>query len=193
MTIRIVSGIVVLSCVILALFVPAQAAIDYQQVANGAEWSWGSESANPLGCLAQCGDKYDISLLSQSKDRYELTITVLLKDKVVYQWKGHRHSVFRIVRDKLYYAKFHPSSNGGAVVAVDLGTGKTMWESPLKGIGVVPHSAYSNLMTLTADDEIVAVYGNESMGRYFEVKSVATGKTVGHRLFPKKNRPSKAP
>ena len=52
------------------------------------------------------------------------------------------HSVFRILDDRLYYAKFHPSSTGGSIVAVDLTTGKELWTSELIALGNIEHSAY---------------------------------------------------
>ena len=157
--------------------------LDYQSNADGARWGWSEEMSTPLGSITQCGSKYDIHLLSMKDDRYGLIITVLLDDKKVYTWQGHRRSVFRILYDKLYYAKFHPSSSGGSIVAVDLNTGKEIWSSRLKGLGSISHSAYMNLMTLNANTEVVTIYGNESMGRYIEIKDAATGETVGHRVF----------
>ena len=157
--------------------------LDYQKTVDGARWGWSEKMSNPLGCITQCGRKYDIHLLSMKDDRYGLIITVLLDDQKVYTWQGHRHSVFRILYDRLYYAKFHPSSSGGSIVAVDLNTGKELWSSRLKGLGSISHSAYMNLMTLNANTEVVTVYGNESMGRYIEIKDTLTGETVGHRVF----------
>ena len=79
-----------------------------------------------------------------------------------------------------------PVRAGGHIVAVDLKTGKELWESPLEGIGPIQHSAYRTLLNLTANHDVVSVYGNESMGRYYEIKDAKTGKTVGNRVFPKK-------
>jgi len=121
-------------------------------------------------------------MVSKPNDRYNLTFKVLLGKKEVYTWLGHVNSVFRIQEDRLYYARFHPISSGGSVVAVDLKTGKELWDSPLQGIGLVEHSAYRNLMNLDANLEVVWVWGNE-MGRYLEYKDVTTGKTVGRRIF----------
>ena len=70
-------------------------------------------------------------------------------------------------------------------MAVDLSTGKELWDSRLQGIGLVEHSAYLNLMNLDANFEVVEVWGNETMGRYLEIKDVTMGKTIGHRIFPR--------
>jgi len=160
-------------------------AINYAKALDSAVWRWEPEMASPLYCVTQCGNKYDIQLLSKKDDRYSLIITILADGKEVYRWKGHRHSVFRILEDRLYYARFHFSGSGGTIVAVDLKSGKELWASPLKALGPVEHSAYLNLMTLTAGFDEVVIHGNESMGRYVELKSVATGQTLAHKTFPK--------
>jgi len=162
---------------------PKPAKPDCQKAAAAAEWHWEEWRSNPLGCITQCGDRYDICLLSRKDDRLALTITVLAEGKEVYSWKGHLRSVFRILGDRLYYADFHPSGSGGRIVAVDLKSGKELWASPLKAIGPIQHSVYSNSMTLDTNDDVVTVWGNEAM-RYVEFKSAATGETLGHKVFP---------
>ena len=156
--------------------------IDYQKIADSASWGWEVEKASPFWGISQAGEKYSIVMVSKPNDRYNLTFKVLLGEKEAYTWLGHVNSVFRIQEDRLYYARFHPISSGGSVVAVDLKTGKELWDSPLQGIGLVEHSAYRNLMNLDANLEVVWVWGNE-MGRYLEYKDVTTGKTVGRRIF----------
>lgn len=159
--------------------------IDYQKAADSATWDWRAEDADPLGCLEQCEHKYDIRLLSKKDDRLALTFTILAGGKDVFTWEGHRHSVFRILGDRLYYAEFNTHDTGGNVVAVDLKTGKKLWTSPLKAVEVDAHSKYFNFMDLQVDDEVVTIRGNELGGRYIEYKSVATGETIGHKVFPK--------
>lgn len=168
------------------------APIDYKKVADTADWRWRDEMANPLGCITQCGDKYDISLLSPAGDRNALTITIQEDGRKrsvsheLFSWAGHRHSVFRILGDRLYYADFGYLSIAGNVVAVDLKTGKKLWASPLKALGQIEHSGSRNLMNLDVDGDVVTIWGNDSyQGRYVEFKSTATGETLGHKIFPK--------
>src|SRR5215510_10083738 len=157
--------------------------IDYQKIADSALWGWEVEKASPFWGISQAGEKYSIVMVSKPNDRYNLTFKVLLGEKEVYTWLGHVNSVFRVQEDRLYYARFHPIGSGGNVVAVDLKTGKELWDSPLQGIGLVEHSAYRNLINLDANIEVVWVWGNETMGRYLEYKDAATGRTVGRRIF----------
>lgn len=159
--------------------------IDYQKSADGARWGWREEMAGPIGCISQCGDKYEIRLLSRKDDRHALAISILAGDKEICTWQGHQHSVFRILGDRLYYARFHLSSSGGSIVAVDLTTGKELWVSPLKALGSIQHSAYLTMLNLDCNDDVVTIYGNESLGKYVEFKRTDTGETVGHKTFSK--------
>ena len=193
-----------LSAVALAAFVLAgtiglhaedKLSCDYQVFAERARWDFSDEADNPLFCMfQQTGTDCDVRLIREAKDQHALTIKIIRNDRMVYQWKGHRHSVFRIQGDHLYYADFAFSTTGGHIVAVDLTNGKPLWRSPLKALGGIRHSSYLNRMTIDANDEVVSIYGNESMGRYLEFKDARTGKTVGHRQFPNdENATAKTP
>jgi hypothetical protein len=163
----------------------AEDVIDYQKVANGARWGWQVAMSHPLGCISQCGNKYDLTLQSKNDDRFALTISVHLEGIKIYSWDGHMNSVFRILDDRLYYANFHPSSSGGTVIAVDLKTGKELWTSSLNALGDISHSAYRTLLNIDCSNDVVTIFGNESMGQYFEIKRTDTGATVGHKIFEK--------
>ena len=157
--------------------------INYQKAANTATWNWAEFRTSPLYCVSQCGDKYDIVMTSGHSNRYHLSFKILNGPKEVYAWQGHVHSVFRILGDRLYYADFHPSSCGGAVVCVNLSTGTQLWRSPLQAAGQIAHSAYRNLMNLDVSADAVSIWGNEGAGQYLEIKSIRTGQTLGHKVF----------
>lgn len=122
-------------------------------------------------------------MVSDHQNRRVLTFKIARAGKEVYEWKGHDHTVFRIQQDRFYYALFEPSASGGEIVAVDLSSGKDLWKSSLTALGPIDHFAYRNLKTLDANSEVVTIYGNESMGRYFEIKDAKTGATLGHKRF----------
>jgi hypothetical protein len=84
-----------------------------------------------------------------------------------------------------YRAEFRPHSSGCAVVASDLKTGAPLWRAPLKGLGPIDHSKYFNAVRVEpVGGEALAVYGQESAGRYVEIVSLKIGRTLGHKLFP---------
>lgn len=159
--------------------------MNYQKEADGAGWGWDEYQASPFYGISQAGSTYDIVMANDHLERSRLTFKILRDGKEVYTWRGHVHTVFRIQEDRLYYALFETSTSGGEIVAVDLLSGKELWKSPLVALGTIEHFAYSNLMRMDANLEIISVFGNESMGRYFEIKDANTGKTVGHKIFPK--------
>jgi hypothetical protein len=147
-------------------------------------WDWSLAHANPLHCLLQqSGAEYDVTLSSDHHKPGAVKIIIARDQKSAYRWAGHAHSVFQIVGHRLYYADYSIQGTGGAIVAVDLTTGKIAWRQPLQALGPIEHSKYFNRMNLEADANSVRVTGNESAGRYIEVKETATGRTVAnHKL-----------
>lgn len=157
--------------------------LDYQKIASTTEWRWDDELASPLRGIRLDGSEYDITISSNHQDRARLIFSIAHNNKEIYVWKGHFRTVFSIQENRLYYARFSPSGSGGEIVAVDLSSGRELWKSPLTALGPIQHSAYSNRMTLEANGDTLSIYGKESMGRYFEIKDVKTGRTVGHKRF----------
>jgi hypothetical protein len=157
--------------------------VNYQKVADGARWAWSRDEASPLYCLGQLPPGYSFQILADAANRSAIQLKVIGKERGAYAWTGHKFSVFRVLNDRLFYADYSPNSSGGSIVAVDLKTGTVIWRTPLKAVGEVAHSAYSNTINMTANESVVTIYGNESAGRYVEFKDASTGKTVGHKVF----------
>jgi hypothetical protein len=178
-----------------ALFtVVARATVDPrtgQAIAAGATgWRWSDIEATPLGCNAgNPSGNYDLQFIRYAKTPAQLTIKITSGDKEIYTWIGHANTVFAIRGDLLFYANFSPISSGGEIVSVDLTSGKERWRSPLKAMGPIQHSAYQNRINLDASTAnpkgggTLNIWGNESMGKYLEIKDADTGNTVGHRKF----------
>jgi outer membrane protein assembly factor BamB len=164
---------------------PTVPAVDYQKVADKTEWRWKDDEATPGHSFGKIPIEYDLRLERTSKKLFQVTITFGKDGKTLYTLEGHSNSVFRVVGKVLYYPQFHPSANGAALVAVDLTTGKELWKTNLKGIGSVDHFKYSNLINMEVSKDTVTVFGKESFGRYVEIVQLSTGKTVGHKIFPK--------
>ncbi len=158
-----------------------------QIIADSAEWEWHEFMTSPLDCVSQCHDKYDLRILRQGKNPTKLSLTILSGDHELYSWEGHMYSAFRILNEHLYYANFSPYVGGGEIVAVDLKTGKELWRSQLQALGPAERSSNRNRINLTCYSEgVVAITGNETMGRYLEFKKISTGETIGHRIFTEK-------
>lgn len=170
------------AALVLALAAPA---VDCQQTAEETAWKWNDEAAT-LGHAALLPHRtYDIRVEVKAAKVREVKVTFGKDGKDAFTLTAHRNTVFRVVSDTLVYTLHNPSASGASVAAVDLKTGKELWKTHLKGIGPVSHFEYSNYLNMEADRDTITVFGNESFGKYVEILDTKTGKTVGHKVFPK--------
>lgn len=168
------------------VFSQAAVELDYRKVAEGADWRWDEKLADPLH--AGLGSKdYDVRFDYYSAQPNVIVISISKDGKVLYSWSGHRYSVFQIVENKLYFADFPYLGTNTKIVAIDLQTGKEIWRSPLKAATGVLAGSSGNLALLNLDvqGEVINIFGKENDVRYFEIKKVSTGETVGHKIFPR--------
>jgi hypothetical protein len=156
--------------------------VDYQKLADRTEFHWRAEESSVLYSLSQMPHEYNFRL-DYDPAKHGMAFSFLKSQKVIFTFKGHKHSVFKMHGEVLYYPVFHFSSSGCQIVAYDLKRGKELWKTSLKGIGPVQHSAYRNLITLDVNDDVVTVNGHESLGDYIEFLDRNSGKTVGHRTY----------
>jgi hypothetical protein len=174
---------VVLSAVLtVAAPAPKDDPMDYQKKADEAAWDWNADQASLDYAVKKC----PLAVEVQKKDFGRATITVKLDEKTSFTFEGHTGTVF-VVKDKvLYYADFSPVASGCVVIARDLENDKQLWKAPLKGLGPITHTRYSNAVTLDLDGEAVRVVSKEAAGRYIEYVDRKEGKTVGHKVFKDK-------
>ena len=76
----------------------------------------------------------------------------------------------------LYAAVYSPSATGCRVLALAVDTGQALWDTPLTGIGSMMHSRYSNSVRMELTNGELAIFGDESGGKYVEVLDPATGR-----------------
>jgi hypothetical protein len=184
---RLLLSLVPIAAFLGAAAVPAEdsQANDYQKMADAARWL-PPEEEGFLRCLAHQLSDYQVEVIRRKGARWEATIRVSDGGKEVYSWDAHLSTVFAEWDGILYYADFNPNATGCAIVAHDLKDRKRLWRAELKGIGPVSHSKYFNDVRLEpVNNEVLAVYGKESFGRYVEIVDRKTGKTVGHKVFAK--------
>lgn len=149
---------------------------DYQKVAEGLPWTWSDEKATLEYCLKKPLGDY---LAKQADGR----VRIVRGDDVAYSLPALIGSVFAVDGDRLYLALLSPACSGCRVMAVDLRTGKELWNVPLKAIGLVAHSAYHNAANIETDGKTITIWGKESFGRYVEIRDAKTGKMVGHKMY----------
>lgn len=90
---------------------------------------------------------------------------------------------------RVFVASYRRISSGCALAGFDGGSGKLLWSVPLKGIGPIGHSEYSNRVQLRIIGGQPTVFGRESAGRYIEERDAATGALVSHQLLPAEQPP----
>jgi hypothetical protein len=156
---------------------------DYDKAARATPWIWHDERASIIYSVFRFPREYRVELI-RPMDKFDLTIRLLKDGKEIHTWQGHGRTVFALSGDVLVHADFNPSSSGCSLVAYDLKKREPLWKSSLKGLGPIPHTAYSNAVNLdVVNFEVVRVFGNEAAGRYLEFVDLKTGKTVGHHVY----------
>jgi len=149
-----------------------------------APWLWDEQKANLKACIDRHLTDYDVVFTGADSFYGELTIRSKKDGSVIYYLKNaHKRVVLTRWKDTLFVAEYSPIATGCEVIAVDLGTGKRVWKTRLRGIGPTGHSQYSNSVNIETDGAKVIVYGNESHGKYVEHVDMKTGKTLLNRAF----------
>ena len=90
-------------------------------------------------------------------------------------------SVFIHHAGKLYAALYSDTATGCRVLALDADSGNVLWEVPLKGLGFLHHSKYSNRVQMRFIDDQLVIFGNESAGKYIEVLAPSNGRMLSHQ------------
>lgn len=106
------------------------------------------------------------------------------KGKLILSVPTHKYSVFVVQDGKLYLAEFHQMVTGCQVESFDLKTGKSVWKTPLRGLGPIAHSKYYNRVLMRLEGKTLVIYGKESAGQYREVLDPKSGKMLDNATFP---------
>lgn len=163
-------------------FAADESKVDYQKLADRTEFHWRAEESTILWSLSQMPHGYTFRM-DYDPAAHGMSLSFLKDGDVVFIFRGHKHSVFKIHDDVLYYPIFHYSASGCQIAAYDLKQGNELWKTSVRGIGGVDHSAYRNVITLDVSDDVVSIHGHESFGDYIEFLDRASGQTVGHRTY----------
>ena len=163
----------------------------WQKILEGGAFRFSESDASVLFALSQFGGSCQIHMIYDPAKR-GITFKFVQGDQELLTIQGHTESVFRTEQNVLYFAHFPTASSGCVVSAHDLATGKKFWETKLSAVGMPPHSAYSNKVTMglssltgteSKDEGIVSITGRESYGDYVEVLDRETGKVLAHKVY----------
>ena len=171
-------------CVVFPFIFVAQADMNNGNARQLPEWQWNDEQARIFYCISQLPESHGF-VISTTGQRSVFKLTLTHNDSNVFTWHGTEFSVFRVNGNDLLFADWNLGASGGEIVAVNIADGSERWRTKLKGLGSIRHSAYRNRIDLVAKDDVVVIWGDESFGRYVEIKRLDTGETVGHKLYPK--------
>ena len=160
---------------------PKDKAAAFQKKADDAAWDWKDEQATLDYSVQRCKLKVE----TQVNDLRGAVVTIRAGDDQVATFEGHTGTPFVVQGSTVYHADYHFMSTGCQVVAMDLKTGKQLWRTTLKGLGPIRHFKYFNAVAMELDDGALRIVGKESQGRYIEFVDLETGKTLGHKVFPK--------
>ena len=173
-----------LAAIAFVIAAPIPPSADYQKIADTTKWKWDDKTATLAHSVSLTQSTDEIKV--EPKDaRFDAKVTFSKNGEKRFTLAAHEHTVFRIVGDTLVFAHFSPVSNGAELIAFDLKTGKQLWDTKLRGIGLVMHFSYRNRVNMEISNGTVTVFGNESFGKYVEIVDMKTGKTIGHKKFAK--------
>ena len=175
----------IFTAVVLLAVAGRSTAVDYQKLADDAKWNWQPESANVLHSVLNYNGEYQVEIVKKPNTFGQLTIRFTRDGQKAFTLEGSPGTTFVGKDSILYYADYHPSATGCSLVAYDLANKKELWKTPLKGLGPIPHFDYDNRVVVESAGEAVKVLGKESAGKYVEFVDLKTGKTVGHKVFPR--------
>lgn len=185
-------------CLFLALAGSVSAEVDWEKVAREAQWEW--PRPDPTVLTATMDDvedsPYDVVIhrypwkvvwdeRNKNLDTFGCfyDLKIMRNGEVLFQKPAHDGTVFRILGNRIFFAQFKPLDCGCKIICFDLDAKKLLWETELKAVGFVGHSAYHNRVSLGTSDKVVRVYGWETNGKYVEYLDPNTGKRLAHRVF----------
>jgi hypothetical protein len=146
------------------------------------EWRWSKDKASLDYCTKQHLTDYEVELIPNQPFDTSINIRTKQDHNLIYSLRGgHDSTVFTRWKDLLYIADYSPIATGCKVIALDLKTGKELWQSQLQGIGDTGHSKYLNLVNIETDGLRIIVTGNEVHGRYIEHLDRKSGKFLANK------------
>jgi hypothetical protein len=145
-------------------------------------WTFDEAQATLEYSTAQLGEGYSVKFLDGPR-RFIGTIQISRAGRILCSFPGHSGTTFVRRGHILAYASYWPIASGCAVVALDLESGREIWDASLIGLGPIPHSMYRNEVALKVVGDSIEVTGRESGGNYVEILDWETGHTLARRVF----------
>lgn len=162
----------------------------WQETLEHCKFTFSESQAGVMYSLSQYGGDCKVHIITDPKAWPTLTFKFERDGQEILALVGHKGSVFRTVKNVLYFAHFSFSTYGCTVAAYDLNNGKKLWETKLNAAGTGVHSAYWNQVTMglsnspdNEGDGIVSITGREEFGDYIEILDQKTGRVLAHKRY----------
>lgn len=178
--------------ILLLLFIFSSWQAYAKEWANSAsllEWSFPAEKISihdSIHAFKNSPDnkgKYQVALKTPNGEGRRMTLELYQDKNLIHSFIVHPESSFIIHKGLLVYVSYLQLASGCSLTVFDLNSKKKLWKSQLHGIGPVSHSAYGNKVYLSLDKDRIMVKGNESSGKYIEIRNLHTGKLLGYKVF----------
>jgi hypothetical protein len=160
-------------------------AIHYLSLANALESSGACGEESLESSISRYGGDLEVQTkaLGDPPAIFGADICFVRNGKELVKIQGHSGTVFVRHGNILVYAAYNQISCGCTLVAVELQSGKTLWETDVGGF-MVQHSVYRNRVRLTFRDDMVVVWGEELPGVYVSIVEISSGRLLAQRVFP---------
>ncbi len=83
----------------------------------------------------------------------------------------------------LFACLYSKRVTGGEVIALNMNSGLTIWETKIKGLGSVGHSRYENKVNMWMDENKLTISGWESGGKYVETIDPESGTLLSNNII----------
>ena len=151
------------------------------------KWKWSDGRASIMHSFMNASSQYQTQLVRRPMAGWrEIQVQITNGKETLLKWKTHDHGAFVFSDSIVIYAKFSVISSGCELRAYDLDKQKEIWRKQLRGIGLIDHSKYRNMINLEIRKDVVVVYGNEMAGQYIEVRRLENGELVSNQVGTEK-------
>jgi hypothetical protein len=155
----------------------------WQEYLDNKKFDFREEETDIFYTLSKFDGDCQIDMVLGPDDAGPIEFRFVRDGKTVLSVPGAEDIPFRNADNVVYFAHHSFSSGGGWIVAYDLITGETLWQTRLRAVNLAIHSGYSNEVNLRLLDGVVHVLGHEGAGDYQEILDRKTGERLAYRAF----------
>jgi hypothetical protein len=140
------------------------------------------------------GEQYEIDQIDGPNYYDPVLFKFLCNGQERFSISGTKLSIFRKVRDELFFLDYGQGSSGCTMRAFALPSGYERWMKELEVLGPVAHSVYSNRVSMRFAslngstnfyDQEIEIVGSESYGDYRAILDLVNGEELAHIIYRK--------